>query len=459
MGLWMAAVVPALLRCGGFEARRWRSSHLNHRGSRLVGVAVRLTAMERGTAFAPMGVANFRWYFLAQLVNMVGSTMAPVAVAFAVLEVNDSPSALGAVLAGNSIPMVVFLLFGGVIADRLPRVLVMRAGNLVLAATQGAFALLIVTDTAELWMLISLQAVNGITMALVLPALAAVMPQLVPREMLQQANVLQSMSRGALRVLGPTIAALLVVSIGPGWAVAVDALTWVAASALLVLVKLPKRERAEDAPSTLTELREGWSLIVGTTWLWVIVLAFGVLNAIHMGAWFTLGPPLAKDTIGERGWGLVLSAESLGLLAMTVIMLRRRLERPLLLGMLGMATFGLPLVILGVEPVLVPLLVAAFLAGAGTEVFSLGWNLAMQENIEERMLSRAYSYDMLGSYVAIPVGQLVYGPLGAAFGYRDVLVVSGIAYIAIALLTLLSPDVRNLRRAPAPSPAAQGADT
>jgi MFS family permease len=404
--------------------------------------------MDRGTAFAPMRIANFRRFFFAQTVNMIGSTMAPVAVAFAVLDVRDSPSALGAVLAANSIPMVLFLLFGGVVADRLPRVLVLRAGNLVLAATQGGFALLVITDVAELWMLIVLEAINGLTMALVYPALAGMIPQLVPRDLLQQANVLQSMVRGALRVLGPTIGALLVVGIGPGWAVAVDACTWAAASLLLMGVKLPRRERAEDAQSTMSELREGWSLFAGTTWLWVIVLAFGVLNAIHTGAWFTLGPPLAKDTIGEQGWGLVLSAESLGLLAMTAVMLQRKLERPLLLGMLGMSLVGIPLVLLGAGPVLVPLLIATFVAGAGTEVFSLGWSLAMQENIEERLLSRAYSYDMLGSFVAMPIGQLAYGPLGAAFGYRDVLVVSGIAYIAIALLTLLSPDVRNLRRVP-----------
>lgn len=400
-----------------------------------------------------MRETNFRWYFLAQLVNMAGSTMAPIAVAFAVLEVSDSPTALGAVLAANSIPMVLFLLFGGVIADRLPRVLVLRAGNLVLALSQGAFAALVITGTAELWMLMALQVVNGTTLALSYPALAGLLPQLVPREMLQQANVLQSMSRGALRVLGPTVGALLVVGIGPGWAVAVDALAWVGAALLLVKVRLPARERATDAPSTLTELREGWSLFVGTTWLWVIVLAFAVLNAIHTGAWFTLGPPLAKDTIGEQGWGLVLSAESLGLLAMTAVMLRRRLERPLVLGMLGIAFAGAPLVLLGAEPALVPLLVAAFVAGAGIELFSLGWALAMQENIEERLLSRAYSYDMLGSFVAMPVGQLAYGPLGAAFGYRDVLVASGVVYAAIALLTLLSPAVRGLRRAAVEDPA------
>lgn len=410
--------------------------------------------MDRGTAFAPMREPNFRWYFWAQLINVAGSTMAPVALAFAVLEVSDSASALGIVLAANSIPMVLFVLFGGVIADRLPRVLLLRVGNLVLTLTQGAVAVLVITDTAELWMMVVLEAINGITLSLTFPALAALMPQLVPREQLQQANVLQSMSRGALRVLGPTAGALLVVTVGPGWALAVDSLTWALSALMLAKVAIPARPPAEDRVSTLEELREGWTLFAGTTWLWVIVLAFSLLNAIHMGAWFTLGPPLAKDTIGEEGWGIVLSAESLGLVAMTVVMLRRRLERPLVYGMVSISVVGLSLFLLGAHPVLLPLVLAAFLAGAGIELFSLGWNLAMQEHVSERMLSRAYSYDMLGSFVAIPIGQLAYGPLGEHFGYRDVLVVSGIAYAVIALLPLASPAVRDLRRAPSASAAA-----
>jgi MFS family permease len=401
------------------------------------------------SAFAPLRVPNFRWYFLSTFINMAGSTMAPVALAFAVLEVSDSPKALGAVLAANSIPLVLFMLFGGVIADRLPRVLILRLGNLVLAATQGLAAMLVITGTAELWMLIVLEALNGLTMALVFPAFAAIMPQLVPRDMLQSANVLQSMSRGALRVVGPSIAALLVVAVGPGWALAADALTYLVASLLLLWVALPRPVRNGSAPSAFAELREGWSLFVGTTWLWVIVLAFSVLNAIHSGAFNTLGPVVAKDTIGEQGWGYILSAESLGLVAMTAVMLRRRLERPLFYGMLGIATAGFPMVLFGAKPELLPLVVLAFVAGAGIELFSLGWTLAMQENIEERMLSRAYSYDALGSFVAMPIGQLAYGPLALAFGYRDVLIVSGIAYTAICLLTLLSRSVRNLQRAPA----------
>jgi MFS family permease len=340
------------------------------------------------------------------------------------------------------------MLFGGVIADRLPRVLILRVGSLVLAVTQGMVATLVITDTAELWMLIVLEALHGLTLALVFPAFAAIMPQLVPRGMLQSANVLQSMSRGALRVVGPSMAALLVVTVGPGWALAVDALTFLVASLLLLLVSLPRPVRDGESSTTLAELREGWSLFAGTTWLWVVVLSFSVLNAIHAGALLTLGPVVAKDTIGEQGWGYILSAESLGLLAMTGVMLRRRLERPLFFGMLGIATAGFPMVLLGAAPELVPLVVLAFVAGAGIELFSLGWTLAMQEHVEERMLSRAYSYDALGSFVAMPIGQLAFGPLALAFGFGDVLIVSGIAYTGICLLTLVSASVRNLQRAP-----------
>ena len=139
---------------------------------------------------------------------------------------------------------------------------------------------------------------------------------------------------------------------------------------------------------------------------------------------------------------------------MAVLLLRVRLERPLFWGMLGIALASVPMIMLGAEPVLVALVVAAFVGGAGIEVFSLGWNLAMQENIDDDMLSRASSYDMLGSFIAMPIGQLAWGPLGAAFGNERVLVASGIAYAVICGLVLCSRSVRTLPRAAAEPAAA-----
>jgi MFS family permease len=405
-------------------------------------------------SLAPLRHDNFRWYFIASTVNTAGSTMAGVSLAFAVLSITDSASSLGLVLAAETVPTVLFLLFGGVVADRLPLTLVLRVGMLVLGLTQGAAAALVITGAAEIWMLMALAFVNGTTLAVTFPAMASIMPQLVPPELLQQANALQSFARGALRIIGPTIAALLVVGVGAGWGLAFDAATWLAAAAILVKVALPPRPPREVRTSTFDDLREGWTYVRRTTWLWVVVLAFGALNAIHAGAWFTLGPARAKETIGAGGWGLVLSAESLGLIVTAFVLLRRALRRPLLSGMLGIATLSIPIVALGLAPHLALLMGCAFVAGAGTEVFSMGWTLAMQEHVPPEMLSRAYSYDALGSFVAIPLGELAFGPLGSAFGYTDVLVVSGILYLLVCLLTLSSRSVRDLRRVPVPQPVA-----
>jgi MFS family permease len=400
----------------------------------------------------PLGERNFAWFFASRFTNTLGRTMATVALAFAVLDLTGSATALGQVLAANMIPMVVFLLFGGVVADRLPRTLVIQFSNVVSGLSQGVVATLLLTGTAELWMLIVLEAVQGMASALSWPAMASVVPQLVPRAQLQQANAMLSMSRGALTIVGPTVGALLVVTVGSGWALAVDALTWLLAAVLLLPVRLPARAPREEASTAWTELREGWDLFRGTTWLWVVVLAFGLLNMIHAGAWNTLGPAVAQDTIGKQAWGYVLSAESVGLLLMTVVLLRLPIGRPLRLGMVGCAVMGLPILLLGVEPRLAVLLVAAFLAGAGIEVFSIGWNLAMQENIPEDQLSRAYSYDALGSFVAMPLGQLAFGPLGERFGYAEVLTVSGVLYVVVCLATLTSRSVRDLPRRPTAPP-------
>jgi MFS family permease len=405
---------------------------------------------------APLADRRFRFFFASRAVNLWGSTMAPIALAFAVLAIEDSASALGQVLAARSIPMVLFFLVGGVLADRLGRWRVIQVSNLVAALSQGVAAWLIITGQAELWHLVVIEAVNGTFSAASFPAMQGMVPQLVPRNQLQSANVLLSMVRGALVVVGPTTAALLVVAVGPGWALGIDALSWLASLLLFLPVRVPQR-MASATTGIVGDLREGWTYFRTTTWLWVVVLAFGLLNVIMAGVWHTLGPPVAKDTIGIAGWGYVLSAQAVGMLAITVVLLRVSLRFPLRAGMIGCVLFAAPLLMLGLEPVLVPMVVAMFFAGAGIEVFGVGWNVAMQEHVPEEMLSRAYSYDALGSYVAIPVGQLLAGPLSDWLGLRPVLVASGVIYGGICLLTLASPAVRNLERQTRPESEALAA--
>lgn len=398
---------------------------------------------------AAMQDRNFRWFFLARALTLVTGSMSAIALAFAVLEIDNDARSLSFVLAAFTISNIVFVLFGGVIADRLPRALIIQSCYIVDILSVGAMAALLFTGTATVPLLALLSAINGASSAFVLPAMQGIIPQLTTPEHLQQANAMLSFVRSAVTIGGPVIAGIVVAAAGPAWAMVVQAAGWLLAIPVLALVKLPPPAR-DGGGTMFHDLRVGWREFWSRSWLWSIVLAFMVMNAIHVGAWGVVGPYIAKndERLGIVGWGWVLSAEGVGVLLMTLVLMWFPLRRPLRYGMIGMALFALPLTILGVHPAVVLLAMAAFLAGAGAEVFATGWNLAMMENIQGEKLSRVASYDMLGSFVAMPIGTLVYGWLVTHADPVTVLAVSGAVYGAIALLTLCVPSVWRMGRPP-----------
>lgn len=402
---------------------------------------------------------DFRWYFWAQFVNLLGTSMASMALAFAVLRVSDSASALGQVLAARTIPMVVFLLLGGVLADRFPRIVVIQVCNLACAATQGVAAYLVISGHAQVWELAALELVNGTTSALLFPAMQGMVPQLVGRDVLRPANLLMQQAASAIAIVGPAVSGVLIAAVGPGPGLAIDASTWLV-SAVMMLGVRRRLSGARTRASVLGDLAEGWTFFRTTTWLWVVVAAFCVLNLIISGATNTLGPAIAVHTIGSHGWGLGRSGLAIGRFVGSLALARLTLRRPLFLGMGLYALGALPILVLGVWVHTAPLVIAFGLYGCVSAVFSLGWRLALQEHVPEEMLSRALSYDALGSFVAMPLGQLAYGSLGDAFGYRPVLIGSAVGFAGVCLATLLSSSVRNLSHDPDPVPdAVEGVPT
>jgi len=404
-------------------------------------------------SLAPLRDSRFRWLFVGRTVSLLGSSLVNIALAFAVLDISNSPSALGAVLAAHIIPMAVLMLFGGVVADRFARGRVLQLSHLASGLTQATAATLFITGHATVPNIIVIEAINGAVSAFTFPALQGVIPTVVDRSMLQQANALLSFARGAATVIGPSAGALIVVTAGAGWALAFDALTYLVAAFCMSRLRIPLTARAAHT-SMLRELRDGWGEFASRQWLWVIVVAFGVLNALTGLAWMTLGPVIAKATVGVGVWGLVLSADTVGFFVMTLLLLRFRLRYPLRSGMLGVVLLAAPMMMLGLSPSVLPLIVASFIAGAGSEVFNIGWQTALQEHVPGEVLSRVSSYDMLGSIVAIPIGQLLAGPLTSAFSARTVVIASGALYVLVVAVTFLSPSVRNLQRVVLPGPAA-----
>ena len=236
---------------------------------------------------------DFRWFFLASSVNRFGSMMTAVAYAFAVLHVDNSASALSKVLAAQISANVLCALFGGVVADRFSRRVVLQTTYLSSATVLAVTLWLLFADRATVSILVGLGALAGATSVFAQPAVQGLVPQLVPRRGLQQANALMAFVRNSAQFLGPVLGAMLVALGGAPWALAIDAASFVVASLLLLPVKLPGVVRS--GTGIVHELREGWTEFRSRTWLWVIVVAFGFLNAIQSGAILVLGPLC-------RGW-------------------------------------------------------------------------------------------------------------------------------------------------------------
>jgi MFS family permease len=394
----------------------------------------------------PLREREFRRLFAGRTISMAGSAMAPVALAFAVLDLTGSTTDLGLVLAAREIPTVAFILFGGVWADRLPRHRVMVASNLLSGASQAAAAALLISGGARIWQLAALAAVNGSSSAFFFPASTGVVPQTVPQPMLQQANAALRLSLNATNIVGAAIGGILVAATSPGWAIAIDAASYGAAAACIGAMNLPGGVRVEGS-TVLHELREGWQDFWSRTWLWAIVLQFAIVNAVETGSVNVLGPAVAKKHLGGAGaWGGVLAAISLGLVLTGVVMLRWRPRRILRTATFGIFPMVLPLVALAWPAPLSVVIVAGFLAGAGVEVFGVLWDTAMQQEIPGEKLSRLSSYDALGSFVLTPVGLAVAGPLGAAIGLRTTFLGSAVLIVVATALVLVSGDVRTLER-------------
>ena len=397
-------------------------------------------------ALAAFRSKPFRLLFAGELVSLLGTAVAPVALAFAVLDLTGSATDLGYVLAAGWLPQIVFILIGGVLGDRLPRNLVMVGANAFSAAAQGVAAGLLLADVAQPWHLALLAAIRGTATALFFPAAQAVVPEIVERELLQPANALLRLAQSSSTIVGAGVGGIAVAAAGPGWAIAFDAVTYLTSALILVRMQIP-RVVVERGETIIRELIEGWNEFRSREWLWVIVVCASVGNLVATASFSVLGPLIAKRYLGgAAAYGAIVATQSAGFIAGGMLSLRWRPARPLLVSTLALLPTAAEIACYASVRVTAVIAVVAFFAGVGLEVFGINWITALQQHIPTRVLSRVNSYDALGSFVFIPLGLVIAGPLADRFGVTNTLwgfLAIGVASVGAALL---SRDVRTLRR-------------
>ena len=396
----------------------------------------------------PLAHPDYRFLIAGATVSALGNAITPVALAFAVLDLGGSATDLGLVVSAFAAAEVLTVLAGGVLGDRLPRQLMMQGSAAAAALSQAFVAVALIGGWATIPLLAVVGVANGCLGALSGPSSSALTRQTVPPEELPRAVAVRRLAQNAAMVIGFSAAGWLVAVFGSGWAVAVDAATFGVAAVCFGLIRVPRGPSPERGPSLLGDLGVGAAEVFRHTWLWLLIGQALLYHLFFGGAQAVLGPIVVGETLGRSAWGWALGALMLGFIVGGLVTLRWRPRRGLFVGTALLAlTAALPFA-MALSDHLLLLLVGAFLHGFGLEIFSVNWDLSIQQNVAEDKLARVYSFDIVGSYVARPVGLAVTGPIASVVGFDRWLLVVGAVMGGSALLSLMSPAVRGLERRP-----------
>ncbi|GAA3016314.1 MFS transporter [Streptomyces fulvorobeus] len=399
-------------------------------------------------AARPAGAGrNYGLLTAAAIITSLGTHGALIAAAFAVLESGGDGGDVGLVAAARTAPLVLFLLIGGAIADRLPRHRVMVAANALNCVSQAVFAWLVLTGDPQLWQMMLLTALCGTGQAFFNPAAEGMLMSSVDAEHASRAFALFRMSMHGAAIGGAALGGAMIAAMDPGWVLAVDAAAFAVAGALRAFLDVSHIPVRAAGGGLLSDLREGWDEFIGRPWLWAIVAQFSVVVAVVAAAESVYGPLVARDELGGAApWGLALAAFGVGTLAGAVLMMRWKPRRLLLAGTLCVFPLALPSAALAVPLPVSGLAAVMFVSGVAIEVFGVSWMTAMHQEIPEEKLSRVSAYDWFGSVAMVPLSTALAGPVEGLVGRSQALWGCAALVVLVTALVLFVPDVRNLTR-------------
>ncbi|MFD7445328.1 MFS transporter [Streptomyces sp. NPDC059909] len=390
---------------------------------------------------------NYSLLTASAIVTNLGTHGALIAAAFAVLESGGDGGDVGLVAAARTLPLVLFLLIGGAIADRLPRHRVMVAANALNCVSQAGFAVLVLAGDPQLWQMMVLTALCGTGQAFFNPAAEGMLMSSVNGEQASRAFALFRMAMHGAGIGGAALGGAMIAAVGPGWVLAIDAAAFAVAGALRAFLDVSHIPERVPGGGLLADLRDGWQEFIGRPWLWSIVAQFSVVVAVVGAADSVYGPLVAEESLGgARPWGLALAAFGVGTLGGALLMMRWKPRRMLLVGTLCVFPLALPSAGLAVPLSIGPLAVVMFVSGVAIEVFGVAWMTTLHQEIPEEKLSRVSAYDWFGSTAMLPLSTALAGPAESVFGRDQALWGCAALIVLVTALVLLVPDVRNLTR-------------
>lgn len=406
----------------------------------------------------------FALLWAGQTTSRLGDSLHRIALAWWVLEKTGSATAMGTVLIFSQVPLLIFLLIGGIVVDRFPRIRIMFLSDILSGAVVTFIAIFSWLELLEIWHIYVASLIFGFVEAFFFPAYQSVVPQITPPDMLVSANSLNGLSQRVMGVIGPIIGASLVAVGGTSLAFGLDALSFLV-SALCVLpilrAGLYEKPKTVDVSTTaagkrsvkdaikqgIADLREGFDAIITVPWIWVTILIFGVLNIMESSPRAVAMPFLIKEDLGAdvAVLGYFGSAFSIGYVLCALWLGQfKRLRRRGLLGYGSVMVNGFLLLLFGLKMPIPVLIGAMFVFGFCFNIFGLVWTNTLQEMVPNEKLGRVYAFDSLGSWVLLPIGFALAGWGTDLVGAPTVFLIGGCGTILMTLIGLAHPAVRNL---------------
>jgi hypothetical protein len=389
----------------------------------------------------PLAIRDFRLLWIGTVVSFLGDGVYIVAIAWQVYDQWNRPSALAGVGIAWSLPQVVLVLGSGVLSDRFDRRKLLIAADVIRGLSIAAIATLITLDLLQLWHVYALVVMFGAGQSLYGPAHNSILPDLVPSELLVQANSLAQFSRPfAMTLLGPALGGVLVGTVGAGFAFYVDAGTFAFSALMLLLMRTVARPAPEEGHASVWhDAREGMRFVFGRPWLWAGMAAATISLLCTWGPWEVLVPYLVKNDLGGSAGalGLVFAAGGAGAVLAAVTMGQRDLpRRPITLLYWAWALSAFATIGFGVSRTIWHAMLASFVMESGITVLLVLWYTVLQRLVPSSILGRVSSLDWLISVAGVPASFALVGPIDAMVGTRGTLILAGAVGGGVILLFL-----------------------
>jgi MFS family permease len=394
----------------------------------------------------PLRHRDFRLLLTGQTLTLLGSFVSQVAYPFQILQLGGSAIELGTLASVFTASSLVFLLLGGAIADRVPRRLLIIVTELASGVIAGVVSLLGYTGTLEIWHLYVAVALFGAASSFSGPAIGALIPELVPEEILVPGNAVRGLSRQAARTGGPVIGGLLVAAAGPPAAFAFDALTFFVSALAVMFIRARPIVAPKTATSIFAEIREGLVFVFATQWLWVTIFGWSLINAGFIGAFVVGLPLLVTETLraGAVAFGFIAAAMGVGEAVGAAVIGQLHIRRAGLAMYLFAVVGGVGLLVYGLVPTLPGALIAGLLVGFSFVCFGVLWESALQRHVPRQMLGRVTSVDWFGGTLLGPIAPIAAALISEAYGPPALFIVAGSIATVFTLLGLALPSIRRL---------------